>query len=424
MPRELSRGAYTADQVRAALYADVGAMRPRFDLVDRDYRVIDRLDVTAATVDWDGTRTIPRSLTMTMLPRTDLLFSPFLYLVKPYWALQMLAVDGGWAEFPMGAYPFTSPTRQIDENAASGSGTSDLAGDGVAPENPETWTITLGDQMHYLDAGGVGPAGFTVPQGSLVTDGIINLLARNNFADTSGIQRSEAVSLFQLMWTLRAGAQTYNRYFNATGQQQDQVTLWSHVAAALHTQLGYQPPGFDLDNDRYVARPAVDYSQTLQAPVIVYEAGQDSLLLPGISSTPALDKVANRVTVTGQSPSGFNDVAVADLNTLIPGHPLSQGVLGWYIEAAATSTVAANQLQLQAQANAILYERLRTYETVTFSSLANPMHDAWEILSLRVPGDARLDSPQLAAEMGWSFDLFTGQMHHDARLLGLPGIAQ
>lgn len=440
--RDLARGSYSAAQVLNQLLAPDGVTNQRFDLVDRQYRVIDRLDVTAATVDWDGSRVIPRSLTMSMLPRTDLLDVPFRLLVKPYWMLKMLAVDGGWAEFPMGAYVFTIPGRAVQENAAAASGASDLAGDGISPENPELWTMTLGDQMHYFAAGGVGQQGFVVPLGSLLTDAMLAALTRLNFVDTSGVARSEATAATQLSFTLAQGAQemhyelTYvpgKLAYGAGGSYQWQqkvsrlqsaATNWSDVMTQLHSSLGYQPPGFDLDSDRYIAKPAIDASQLTGAPVISYEPGDSALLLPGVQVSPNLSGIKNRAIAVQANPSGYNDTAIVDLNDLIPGHPLSQGVCGFYMDLPLTSPGGSSYPQLQAQARAALLAAIQGYETVTFSSLCFPAHDQFEILSLRIPNDAIYGTPQLCSESSWNLDLFTSRMNHVARRLGLNATTQ
>ena len=445
MPRTLARGRYTAAQVQAQVTAPDGVMTARFDLVDRAYRVHDRLDVTAATVDWSATRPIPRSLTLTMLPRYDLLDAPFRFLVKPWWLLKMDTVDGGWAEFPMGAYPFTMPSREVREPGAAGSGSSDDAGDGTA--NPEQWTLTLGDQMHYLDAGGVGPAGFTVPNGSLVTDSLLLMLRRLDFSDTTGVASSNATAVGDLVWSLRTGAERQRWeyalvpgtgangasrtlsggwYFNYQWQQtstplEESTTTWRAVAAQLHSQLGYSPPGFDLDNDRYVATPAPDYAKVAGAPVIRYEPGELSLLRPGTSVVPNMREIANRAIVTQRNSTGPQDVAIADLDELIPGHPLSRGATGFFIDVSASSPGGSSYPQLVAQAKDLLYKAIRSYESLAIVTLPNPEHDAHEVVSYRMPGDPIFDTPQLCAEQSWSFDLFSGDMNHDLRRLGIPG---
>ena len=448
--RDLARGRYSRGQVAAQLSASSAVHSARFDLVDRALNVVGVLDVTAAVVDWDGNRPLARSLRLTMVPRTELLDVPYRLLVKPWYLLKMDNVDGGWAEFPLGAYVFSAPERAVKENAAPGSGTSDTAGDGIAPENPELWTLTLADQTHYLDAGGVGPVGFTVPQNGVLTDAIASALVRANFTDLNGIASSAATATTGLTWSLRTGADatTWAQvlvpgtgafgtsrnlagrwYFRYEWQQvstplSDQVTTWLGVCAQLHRQLGYSPPYFDLDDDRYIAEPAADYSLLAGAPTISYSAGQTTLLLPGVSITPNLSAVANRAIVTQTNPTGPQDVAIADLDTLIPGHPLSRGVVGFYIDVAGTSPGGASYPQLQAQANTMLYTAVRTYESVRFTTMPNPAHDAWEIVSLQTANDPVFGTAQLCAEQAWSWDLFAGVMTHDARRLGIPATAQ
>ena len=447
--RELARGQYSAQDVETQLRADNAVFSIRFDLVDRSYGVVDRLDVLGAAVDWDADRAIPRSLTLQMLPRSDLLNVPFKYLGKPYWLLKMDNVDGGYAEFPMGAYPFTIPERLVVEAGALGSGSSDTAGDNEESANPETWTLTLGDQMHYLEAAGVGPQGFSVSAGTELVDGLAALLSRNGLSDVSGITASDAVASQTLSWTLDRGAEAtswqavfipgpgpfgatmspYGVWYTRYGWQQvrtalkEQTTAWADVAAELHAQLGYSPPGFDLDFDRYIARPAPDLAALSGVGVIEYEPGQNSLLQPGVQITPNLSALGNRATVIQSSATaGLNDVAVVDLNDLIPGHPLSQGKTGFYMELSESSPGGVNALQMQAQAKRMLFDAVRSLESVRITTLANPAHDAWEIVSLRVPGDPIFDTAQFCSEQHWSWDLFTGKMTHELRRLGIPAV--
>lgn len=425
MPRSLERSGYSAEEVAAQL-ATSGPIDQRFELVGRDYGVIDTLDVTAASVTWEANRTIPRSLRLTMMPRHDLLDVPFRYLVKPWYRVGM--PDGGWAEFPMGAYPFTIPERSVEENAAEGSGTSDDAGNDDNPSNPEEWTLTLGDQMHYLDAAGVGPQGFTVPFGAPLTLALAVLLLRNSFTDFTGIADSDATAAQSLSWSLRSGAKKgkwvwYGKWIMVPGDPlEDQATTWAKVAAELHSQLGYLPPGFDLDQDRYVAKAAPDFFSLLgAAPGIAYAPGEGSLLLPEVRIIPNLSEIGNRATVTqSTSTAGVNQVVTMDLNDLLPGHPLSQGRTGFYMELAATSPGGASALALKAQALALLAKGIWSFESVRFTTLANPAHDAWEVGSLRIPDDPVFDVPQLCMESNWTMDLFTGQMSHEWKRLGIP----
>ena len=428
MARPLARGGYSEAQVAAVIRSATYKFRARFDLCDADGRRLGEpgaLDayILSAVVDWDGDRSIQRSLAITMLPFPDLLGRPLQYTIQVYWAVQM--PDDGWAEWPMGLYVFTVPDRTIYDRSA-------VTEQVDTTDNVETWQVTCPDQTYWLDVAGPHLTPFQVGGGSQVDTGVRQAATRANIVDLSGIIESTETFTSALTFSYQRGPVRTTRkkkkvYNTATKKYvwkwvteyvplEDAVNTWRGIIAYFNDELGYNPPWFDLDNNRLTCAPARDLSAAIGYEPLIYEIARDGLIVDdGIGVSPDLSEIANFAIVTAQNPAGYNDIGTADLNTLIPLHPLAQKNMGRYIDASATSSVAGSTATLNARAKTLLYRRIATLASIECTTLANPAHDAWEIVVMRVPGDPELDTPQLCAEYGWAFDLMTARMTHDLR---------
>lgn len=374
-------GNYTNAQLYERLTGDGAAIGCRFDILDSTLAKvgsISDLQVFEASISLDTTRDVVGSLGFRMLPNTAVNY-PFLYRIQPWFRVQML--DGNIAEWPMGVYVWNIPTRN---NA------------GMANEE---WSLTLGDLCHILTLAGPGPNGFHIPAGANLTQHIAAVLVEvfGRDVDITGITHSTKTATANLSWGL-------------TMQGTNVVTTWFDVLTKLHQLLGYHGPWFDAIG-RYRAQPQPDLD-TAKAYKTYYD-GTDSILKTPIAPTDDLSNVCNRVIARGHSAKGIYALATADLNTLSPGHKLSQNVLGFYIDVAINDAHSSTLPDLQITADAELHRRLARYQQIEIDTLAWPVHEAYDIIGLQYSTDAEFTGDGVVClETAWDFDLFTGEMTH------------
>ncbi len=225
----------------------------------------------------------------------------------------------------------------------------------------------------------------------------------------------------------------------------------------LHTSISYDLGYFDLE-DRWVARPVLNPAGTQlvstpqstgspvfalgnapgsvvssavqRTPTITYTAEPTApdaapnaaqiaqrvnLLLGPPTATPDPTKFANRVMARSTAPSAAAvPVAWADLDTVMPNHPRAHINTGVWVDATITdATVAAGDLP--ALALSTLLTRALTSQIITLDTFAYPSHEGYELVGVRIPGDAEFGSASSTAagkEQSWSIDLFSGRMHH------------
>ena len=354
----------------------------------------------------------------------------------------------GIAWYPMGLYVWNAARRSVRDTGA------------VA--NLERWTVTLGDQLHILDASGPSLDGFSVAANSLITTGIASVLGRAGFDDDSGVAEDAGVFPEALSYTLTQGARRSRRRTNAevakawddwwrqvfttlssrslSGRNKqisiailrantptryvwedadNQPETWRGVLQDFHDALGYYSGFFDLDG-LYRAIPSVDLATA--GADITYEATSDrSQLFADLVEEPDLERIGNRVIARSEKPD-FVGAGLADLNDLIPDHPLAEQQVGFYVDVPISSPTAASTATLTSLARREMYERLAGYASLSFGTGPNPAHEAFDVIGIRVPGDLRFgDEAMLFHERAWTMDLRTGRMNHDLRrLLPIP----
>lgn len=388
--RSLATGPYTNQQVVARLADASYAFGARFEILEADLSVAGELSVDedtstpgavmAALVEMNVDRDVKGSLSLRMVPDQRLVGQLFRKRIKAWWRIQM--PDGGIAEFPMGVYVWNVPARSLQTVGI------------------EEWSIVLGDQGHILNAGGPGDAGFTAFAGERITDAITRAVQRIGFADVSGITPLPSLVARDATWGLR--------------DENNQIMTWTRVLTDLHLAAGCYSPVFDLAG-RY--RNILQPDLTKAAIGWSYEPGQASLLIDA-GEDAELDRIGNRVFVVSAAPeSTIFGVAVADANALVPGHPLSQGEIGFYIDVLVEDQVAATLVDMQLRAFNELVQRLSFYERMDISTLANPAHESFDVLRVAWPDDLELDVGVRWHERTWSFDLLEARMTHQLRRL-------
>lgn len=384
--RSLATGQYSAAQCETQLRSGSAAVGCRFDVLDTERVKIGEIGkvgvdegVTAATVEYMADRPVPGALRLTLLPDTDLVNRIFTRYVQPFFRLVM--PDGGIAEWSMGVFIWGAPNRTLPSRGNEG------------------WDITLGDLTHVLVSGGPGPTGFTVGTGTSIDVAISNAIIAAGFTDTSGVEGANIETSADVVWGL-------------TDQRSAQVTWWD-VLDSLHRSGGYWPPWFDL-NGRY---RAVRQPDLTGAGVSWSYQPETNGLLQSLTTQPDLSKVANRVVGRSQAPGGALSTATADADVVIPGHPLSRGVIKFYIDQTVDSQAGLSEIDLAAFAKNELLVRLAYHQQLTIPTLANPAHEMYDVIGVQWPDDAEFNAAIRTIERQWQMDLFTGDMSHQLHRL-------
>jgi len=413
---------HTPAQVEAQLRSPSAAVGVRWELLDRDLNSIG--DITSAvagtgSVESNTGQAIIGALDFTLEPVEELRGMAFRAHVKPWWQLRM--PDGGLVEWPMGVYVWNTPARTVTPS--------------------EVWTVTLGDRTHLLDVAGPGPKGFTAFEGDRVTDLIRTILGRAGLS-AAGVVDSDEELAEGKSWqfvTKRTAARRRREYIEklweqAEGARKRQLarqlaearrrapdvegaaTSWLTILTELHDAVGYSAPWFDADGV-YQARPARDLAD--EEPDLVLATDPDGLLV-SVETQVDLTAIANRVHLRAENARGSQIGAAVDANDVVPGHPLSEAVIGFYIDHADDDPVAGSREALARRARRTLLEKLSGYETASTPSIAWPVHEPGDLIGLRVD-----DDPDLADETVWqqtrfTFDLTTGDMTRELRRAWRP----
>lgn len=397
-------GNYTVTQLDTILRSGAASCGCRFDVLDQSMSYLGQLSyVSSATVDMDPTRLIPGSLTLSMLPDPLLPIAttvPFTRLIRPWFRVRM--PDGGVAEWPMGVYVWTKPTETFQ-------GVNGIT----------TWDVQLGDQTHLLVLGGPGLEGFAVPSTQAITTAINTILqlALPYSPSLAGIVQSGAVTAGPLSWNLLTSQQPQPKPSGGIGDMivggsGAPATSWASILQVLHSSLGYMPGYFDwLGVYQAQPMPLNLFSATAE---VTLTANSTGILESGITSTPNLANLANWVMVVANNANAnaIQSYAIADADTLLPGHPYSHAKTGEYYRVIVMDGTAGDQQTLQARATSELYIRLAGATDISLNTHAWPVIEPWDLVSFQLPTDPTYDTARNLLSKGWSMDLFTGKMSH------------
>lgn len=396
--RSLAAGGYTAAQVEAQLRAPACRYTARFEVLDADLRHAGDLQgVYGASVDFDADREIKGALDLELIPDETLTGDLFRMRIKPWFGVVM--PDGGIAEHPQGVYVWTTPDRE-------------LAGVGDA----ETWKVTLPDQGWVLEMSGPGVQPHRIDSGDRYTASIRQALNRAGFDDLVGVVASDEVTEEMMSWGRRRNIVFGIRPNGRWDVQVDTTPeTWRTILGDLTDAIGYDDTWFDHNGLPRVA-PAVDFASA--DPDVTYATEADGILLTPVPVTHELDRIANRVFARSKARRGNHmNVGVADLNDLMPDHPLAERNIRAYIDIDIDVPAGQGAAALEAQARRTLYRRLAAMETVATPSLAWPVHGAYDYVGVRFDGDRQLDTEGRFRESAWDLTMVTegegvGVMNH------------
>lgn len=412
--RTLATGTYTAAQVETQLRSPAGVDAMTCDILDRDLNVIGDLtqNITEAAVDLDVDRAIRGSLKLTITPHDlpdidDFATAWFRYYLRPSWGIRM--PDGGTAAWPMGVFVWHPPDRTM---------TTATAG------RADDWSLTLGDRTHDLDMSGPGGPGFKAHPDELVTDVVRRVLVRNGIVDNDGIAPSDERMGAFYTWSMTRDAVTIPARLSPSGTRittdDTEPETWLSIIDQLLDSIGYSSLWFDHDG-RPRAQPASALDTT--DPEVVYDTSADGVLLSPQKTQHDPSRLANRVWCRAQKRNGSLRIAKADADDIVPGHPISHGVIGRYIDVVEDVKVAPGQKPLEARARKKLLRRLATYQTFDLDTLAWPAHEAYDTVGIQLDDDPEFGDQATMHERSWSMVLRStgsneGTMtHHLSRLV-------
>lgn len=402
--RSLRTADYTAAEVEAQLRAPACQYTARFEVLDRHNHHAGDLDgvVYGATVAFESEDAIQGSLDLELLPDDQLADALFTLRLQPWFGVVM--PDGGTAEYPQGVYVWTDPDREI-HTAASGQ---------------DVWKVSLPDLGWVLEMGGPGTQAFRLDPGDAYTDGIRRALRRAGFDDVSGVVGSDDELVKRMLsWSRRRNIDF--RVMPSGRWNVDTDTTpetWRTIIGDLTDALGYDHLWFDAVGQPRAA-PHVDLATA--DPDVIYRSETDGILLTPIEVTHDLARAANRVFCAARARRGdFNHVGEADLNDILPDHPLAERNHGTYIDLDIDVPAAQARHGLDRQARRILFRRLGVLEEVSTPSLAWPVHEAYDLVGVQVEEDERFGTLTKFNEVSWDLTMRTegegvGTMNHRLR---------
>jgi hypothetical protein len=427
--RSLAYGPFTDAQVSDTLRDPDPQFGTRFEILDRRFNVVGELDtVESAVVEHSVDRDHKGALTLTMGAYEGLRDQMLRFLIRPY--LQVRMPGQQWVEYPMGAYLWVDPERDLPSLGA------------------EEWRVTLVDQTWRLSAASPGPAGFLIRKGQRITDVIRDIYRGLGYEDLSGIAESDETitdtkwfvyltpntpeygqrhDLQQQLDSIRrdlktetdvakltelsnaeAAATSALLALNDTAPPTDETFVsWGAIIALLSAGIGYQGPTFDWSGERPLAAPARDLATEGADHHYVTD---DRSILESLSITPDFSAVGNRVFVKATNVDGLYGMVVADANDLYPNHPLAQKYVEDYIDVPIEDSTAGTSDALQARANAELGVRLAKLKNVNMTVGLNPAHDPYDLVGVTWSEDPDFGEETIFTQRSVKFDLDTQAM--------------
>lgn len=403
---------YSQEEVERVMRAGTKIWRPRFELYDAIGNRVqpDLTGVTAATVKYDNGQAIHGSLEIEMLADERLRDAFMQFTVKPYAGVGPMP-DGGIAEFPMGEYVWTKPERTI-----TGTAESIFEPPGGRPEN---WKATLPDKLFYFDVDGPGDEPFTITAGVAVIWYLADVVENRLHEDGGGIQPTDVPVPADAWYTYVTTTKWVWNPGNDTtpGQMQPQSgqpETWLNIMNDLHGIAGYADPWYDITG-LYRGQP--DRAWWSDPADVIYDTADDGVMLLPVETKPDLKQIANRVKGWTQPDSGqqavFGEVntvafqAIADLNDLLPQHPLAQVNTKRYVTAPLNQPTAGSYAELYAKCAEDLFNRLASWETMTLKRAGFlAQHDGSGIVGVKIRNDPEFRGGYTFAQLGFSRDDF------------------
>lgn len=361
--QSLARNEFTVEQVKAALHAANVKLSFRYELLNASNQFIRQLStVLDASVTFNAESEIKRTARFTLLDDGNVNFLS--NRIKPY---VRVAIGSGWAEFPMGVFLLSTPSRRAQE-------TGEIIRD-----------VEAYDQLQVLkDDKVIGQY--------LIVAGTPYITAVKSLLDSAGIALQNL--------TVSSKTLLVDREWDGGTPK---LTIINDLLAALN----YDSLFFDEEGVS-TARPYV--TPNLRASEYTYADDDHSVIFPDVEDTLDLFGVPNQfVLIVSQ-----------------PERPVLKSVYTNSNPASQTSTVsrsrtivdyrtvdAADQATLDGLAQATAFKASQVYQSVAFGTGIMPQHSHNDVFTLRF---SRLGIDAKYEETGWSMQLKAGaRMQHTIR---------
>lgn len=355
----LEYGTYTSKQVLQKLRSD-RTVSYRYELLDKNERPIG--DVTASgTVNFDSSSAIKRVANLVIKEQKEVDYLSD--RIKPYMRVKL---GGEFAEFPLGVFLMSSPTRQAD---------------GVTTQrNVECYDKTQilsddkFDTRHLIRAG----ENYINAVATIIASAGINnyrleacsLMLRTDIEFAVGTSKLSAIN--QLLKAIN-----YNE-------------LYADSYGAIRATKYVQPEGRKID--------------------IYYVPGIDSIVVPG--GQEMLDTFAAPNKIVRYLENAESECLIATVTNSDPASKLSTVSRGRTIVDIEAVSDIADQATLEAYTQRIATEK-KIYQEVIFNSAVMPHHEFLDCLYLK---NKELDVTGKFIETAWSIDMRVGgTMSHTCR---------
>lgn len=374
---KLARGGWTDKEIFNALRGQGGSrqVKFRFDVLQNGAKI---KEINASgSIDFNRFAEIQRAGTFKLTEELDWLHDE----IKPYMLLRMpdkvnadnigtTMRDEQYAEFPLGVFVLSSPSRQSDNGYTE-------------------WTVAAYDHTVILKEDSITeplflPAGtkyITAIQSILVSANVANVFIKN-FTD--------------------AKLQTDREFEIGTTKLS--------IANSLLGEINFNPVRCDSNGQFLISKyqePSpdnIDFTYAADELSVISrdtESNQDFYSVPNIfiavCSNPELDKDYRSVFV--------NDSPSSALSTVSRGRRITSEIYQ-------PSTVLSQEA-LDTYIRRIAFEENQVYEQLTFTTAIMPIHESGNVLAIRHP-----DVTGIFIESSWTITLSAdGQMTHTARRL-------
>jgi hypothetical protein len=309
------------------------AEKVRFDVVDSTAKLVGTVTpIRPCTIDNDSGQQIKRKLTGFQLASSDYAsVNPLVHRIRPYWVLS------SGDEYPGGVFMFADASSQRFSYG-------------------RTMAASLVDQSLLLSQQLAEtlsfPSGTTAPAAILQTINAAGIFTANiatssyTFGSATAYPAGTAGTTYaKVLADLCQNAGFYTPYFDNTGMLQVKAT--TSVASATPT-LNY------IDGGRIISQSMTESNDLLAAP--------NRFLVIDTSATTGA--VAYPYTIPATAPHSFEN-------------------RGFYITQVIPSPGVGDVTQAQAVGAAYYSSNPQAYETVVFSSPADPRHDTFDVINYR-----------------------------------------
>ncbi|MGI5895196.1 MAG: hypothetical protein ACOX6P_11515 [Candidatus Merdivicinus sp.] len=358
----LARNGLTEKQVWDALHARIGirSVRFRFYIIRNGVRA-GSLPAESGSVRYSAEDEIQRTASFTFRGETALN-----WLADEIQPSMEILVNGKWAEFPLGVFVPSTPTRNIDGHQIS-------------------YTVEAYDRTIYAKEDCITERAF-YPAGTDYLNVIQQLILSCGIPDVKVTATSAVLP---------------------TDREFEIGTSKLEIINTLLSEINYLTLSIDANGNAVLA-PYIEPSA--ENVSYTYRADELSVLQSAASSTADFYNVPNIYIAVVSNPEQeafrsvyINDNPASELSTVRRGRNIVSELY--------KPDAIASQEELDIYIRRIAFSRSQIYETASIHTALMPMHEGREVLEIRHP-----EISGIFEEIGWEMDLQAGgAMQHSVR---------